>query len=46
MLVEGGAADLGLRDRWGLTPLDEARRGGAAAAVAYLEEAATPRVSL
>ncbi|KIY97805.1 hypothetical protein MNEG_10157 [Monoraphidium neglectum] len=37
VLVEEGGASLEVKDRWGLTPLDEARRGGAAAAVAYLE---------
>ncbi|GBF99926.1 hypothetical protein Rsub_12619 [Raphidocelis subcapitata] len=40
VLVEPAGADLGLRDRWGLSPLDEARRGGAAAVVSYLEAAA------
>lgn len=38
VLAEEARADLHLTDRWGLTPLDEAKRGGAAAAVAYLEE--------
>jgi ankyrin repeat protein len=37
MLVEEAGADLAVRDRWGATPLDEARRVGAAAVVAYLD---------
>jgi ankyrin repeat protein len=37
VLVEEAGADMTLTDRWGATPLDEARRVGAAAVVAYLE---------
>jgi hypothetical protein len=40
VLAEEFGADLAVRDRWGLTPLEEARRGGAAAAAAYLERVA------
>jgi ankyrin repeat protein len=37
VLVEEAGADLSVRDRWGATPLDEARRVGASAVGAYLE---------
>ncbi|KAI8469642.1 MAG: hypothetical protein J3K34DRAFT_276757 [Monoraphidium minutum] len=37
VLAEEVGADLSVTDRWGATPLDEARRGGAGAAAAYLE---------
>jgi hypothetical protein len=37
VLVEEVDADMTVRDRWGATPLDEARRVGASAVVAYLE---------
>lgn len=36
-LVEAGHADVSVTDRWDKTPLDEARRVGAAAVAAYLE---------
>jgi ankyrin repeat protein len=36
LLVEEGGADLAATDRWGNTPLAEARRAGAADVVAYL----------
>eukprot|EP00882_Tetradesmus_deserticola_P002691 GHRQ01002862.1.p1 GENE.GHRQ01002862.1~~GHRQ01002862.1.p1 ORF type:complete len:924 (+),score=556.38 GHRQ01002862.1:315-3086(+) len=36
LLVEEGGAELSARDRWGATPLDEARRVGAADVADYL----------
>ncbi|KAI8473908.1 MAG: hypothetical protein J3K34DRAFT_391553 [Monoraphidium minutum] len=41
-LIQEGGADPRAADRWGHTPLDEARRAGAAHAVAYLEERSAP----
>lgn len=38
MLVEEGGADVHVKDRWGNTPLDEARRVGARPCAAYLEQ--------
>ncbi|MEW5304454.1 MAG: hypothetical protein WDW36_007064 [Sanguina aurantia] len=47
VLVEEGRATVAFRDRWGSSPLDEARRAGAAAVVAYLERRMTgPEVAL
>lgn len=43
MLVEEGGASVYVQDRWGKTPLDEARRVGAALVVSYLEQAAVKR---
>jgi len=37
LLVTVGRADCWVRDRWSNTPLDEARRVGAAPVVAFLE---------
>jgi hypothetical protein len=42
-LVEEGRANVLVQDRWGNTPLDEARRVGAALVVNYLEQAAVKR---
>lgn len=39
VLVEEGGADMLVQDRWGNTPLDEARRVGAAQVVDYLTRA-------
>ncbi|CAL8465533.1 g5069 [Coccomyxa elongata] len=38
LLVEEGGADVHVKDRWGNTPLDEARRVGARPCAAYLEQ--------
>jgi ankyrin repeat protein len=38
LLVEEGGADIGVRDRWGNTPLDEATRVGARPCAAYLQQ--------
>jgi len=43
VLVEEGGANVLVQDRWGNTPLDEARRVGAALVVSYLEQAAVKR---
>jgi hypothetical protein len=43
VLVEEGRANVLVQDRWGNTPLDEARRVGAALVVNYLEQAAVKR---
>lgn len=40
VLVEEGGADITVKDRWGNSPLDEAKRVGAALVVDYLEAAA------
>ena len=37
LLVQEGGADVFVRDRWGFTPLDEARRVGDTPVVRYLE---------
>ena len=37
VLVEEGKADLGVQDRWGATPLDEAMRAGSRAVMDYLQ---------
>ena len=37
LLIEEGAAFIDVTDRWGNTPLDEARRAGARPCAAYLE---------
>lgn len=37
VLVEEGHATIAIKDHWGSTPLDEARRVGAVAIVSYLE---------
>ena len=42
MLAEEGGADLGVRDRWGFTPLDEAERVGAGPVVEYLRGRGAP----
>jgi ankyrin repeat protein len=39
LLVSEGGADVALRDRWGATAADEARRVGAALVAAFLEQA-------
>ncbi|KAF6256108.1 hypothetical protein COO60DRAFT_1702472 [Scenedesmus sp. NREL 46B-D3] len=39
VLVEEGGADMGVRDRWGYSPLDEAQRVGATQVIDYLERA-------
>jgi ankyrin repeat protein len=36
-LVEEGKAELGVKDRWGSTPLDEAMRAGSRAVMEYLQ---------
>lgn len=41
LVTTGHANPAALRDRWGNTPLDEARRVGATAVTALLEEAST-----
>lgn len=46
MLVEEGGAELSATDRWGATPLDEAKRVGAAAVVAYLNKPATKQAAV
>ncbi len=38
LLVEEGGADVHVKDRWGNTPLDEARRVGARPCATYLEQ--------
>jgi hypothetical protein len=43
VLVEEGRANPAVQDRWGNTPLDEARRVGAALVVSYLEQALVKR---
>lgn len=43
VLVEEGRANVAVQDRWGNTPLDEARRVGAALVVTYLEQALVKR---
>ncbi len=35
--MEEGKADLGVQDRWGATPLDEAMRAGSRAVMDYLQ---------
>lgn len=40
LLVEEGGADLAAADRWGATPLAEAKRVGAADVAAYLSSSA------
>ena len=42
MLAEEGGADLGARDRWGFTPLDEAERVGAGPVVEFLRIRGAP----
>ena len=42
VLIEEGDADLGARDRWGFTPLDEAERVGAGPVVEYLRSRGAP----
>lgn len=37
LLINEGGADIFVRDRWGYTPLDEARRVGALPVVNFLE---------
>jgi hyperpolarization activated cyclic nucleotide-gated potassium channel 4 len=43
LLVEVGGADIGVTDRWGATPGNEAERVGAAAVVEYLKGVAADR---
>lgn len=43
VLVEEGHANVLVQDRWGNTPLDEARRVGATLVVSYLEQAVVKR---
>ena len=38
LLVEEGGADVWVRDRWGKTAFDEARRVGATAVAEYLKQ--------
>ncbi|KAL4435944.1 hypothetical protein ABPG77_000706 [Micractinium sp. CCAP 211/92] len=45
LLVNAGHANPFVRDRWGNTPLDEARRVGAAPVVAFLERAQESRAN-
>ena len=42
MLAEEGGADLGVRDRWGFTPLDESERVGAGPVVEFLRGRGAP----
>ena len=42
VLVEEGKADLGVQDRWGATPLDEAMRTGSRAVMDYLQGISAP----
>ena len=42
VLAEEGGADLGARDRWGFTPLDEAERVGAGPVVEFLRVRGAP----
>jgi ankyrin repeat protein len=46
LLVEQGGADPSLMDRWEQTPLDEARRVGAAPVVEYLAAHVTGEAGL
>ncbi len=43
LLVQEGGANVYVRDRWGHTPLDEARRVGDTPVVQYLESRITMR---
>lgn len=45
LLVEEGGADLSAADRWGATPLAEAKRVGAAEVIAYLNSSATAKAA-
>ena len=40
--MEEGKADLGVQDRWGATPLDEAMRAGSRAVMDYLRGISAP----
>ena len=41
--MEAGGADPCLKDRWGASPLDEARRVGAGSVVKYLDTVVDPK---
>jgi hypothetical protein len=45
-LVEGGNADIDVKDRWGFTPLDEAMRVRAGPVIDYLEHIKAARAAL
>lgn len=46
LLVEEGGAELSTTDRWGASPLEEAKRVGAAAVAAYLSKPATKQAAV
>eukprot|EP00775_Hariotina_reticulata_P004102 gene4102-4348_t len=45
LLVDEGKADVGLKDRWGYSPLDFAHKAGDGPLVRFLEDSATPEMA-